>query len=74
MELMEPLWKTLEIIIDKRLNAIDFHKCLHGFVARQGTWTLIIKRKLVQQLVLRNQMPLYGVFIDLQKVFDAMDC
>jgi hypothetical protein len=35
--------------------------------------TGIIEAKLAQQLVHFKQMPFYGIFIDLQKAFDAMD-
>ncbi len=35
--------------------------------------TAIIKAKLAQQLTYLKLMPFYGVFLDLQKAFDAMD-
>ena len=28
--LLEPFWKTIEVIIDSRLQVITFHDCLHG--------------------------------------------
>ncbi len=35
--------------------------------------TAIIEAKLAQQLAYLELMPFYGVFLDLQKAFDAMD-
>ena len=52
---------------------IDFHDALHGSVHRRGTSTAIIEAKLAQQYFHREQTPLYGIFIDLRKAFDALD-
>ena len=30
--LLEPFWKVVEILIDKRLEVVEFHDCLHGFL------------------------------------------
>ena len=30
--LLEPVWKVIEIIIDGRLQAIQLHDCLYGFM------------------------------------------
>ena len=46
--LMEPMWKTLEVIMDRRLIAGEFHECLHGFVSHKGTGTAVIEAKLAQ--------------------------
>ena len=32
-----------------------------------------MEAKLLQQLAFREQVPLYGIFLDLRKAFDAMD-
>ena len=37
--LMEPMWKTIEIIMVTRMRAIEFHDCLHGSVPKRGTGT-----------------------------------
>ena len=71
--LIEPFWKVIECIMDDRLNVIEFHDCLHGFLAGKGTGTATIEAKLSQQLAFIEQQPLYGVYIDLQKAYDAMD-
>ncbi len=71
--LMEPIWKVVEGIMDQRLNVIEFHDCLHGYLPERGTGTAIMEAKLAQQLAYLEQHPLYVVFIDLKKAFDAMD-
>ncbi len=49
------------------------HDSLHGYCNKLGTGTAIIKAKLAQQLSYLELKPFYGVFLDLQKAFDAMD-
>ena len=71
--LMETIWKIVEGIMNKRLHAIQLHDSLHGSVKRRGTGTATIEAKLVQQLSYIEQEPLFAVFIDLRKAFDAMD-
>ena len=71
--LLEPAWKVVEILMDSRLKTIELHDCLHGFLARRGTGTAIMEVKLTQQLAFLEQAPLYGIFIDLRKAYDAMD-
>jgi hypothetical protein len=72
--LLEPIWKVLKKVMDLRLEAIVLHDSLHGCLALQGMGTGIIEAKLAQQLAHLEQTPFFGVFIDLQKVFDTMDC
>ena len=71
--LLEPMWKILEAIMDRRLNAILFHDCLHGYMAKRGTGTATVDAKLAQQLAYLEQHPLYRIFINLRKAFDTMD-
>jgi hypothetical protein len=72
--LLEPIWKVLEKVMDLRLEAIMLHNSLHGCLVLQGMGTGIIEAKLAQQLAHLERTPLFGIFIDLQKAFDAMDC
>jgi len=71
--LLEPIWKVLERAMDIRLEKIILHDSLRGCLAGRGTGTGIIEAKLAQQLAHLEQMPFFGVFIDLKKAFDAMD-
>ena len=71
--LLEPIWKVIERMIDKWLEVIAQHESLHGCRNGQGTGTAVIEAKLWQQLAHIEQAPFYGVFINLKKVFDAMD-
>jgi hypothetical protein len=71
--LLEPIWKVLERIMDRRLDAIELHDCLHGCRANRGTGTAVIKAKMAQQLSYLELKPFYGVFLDLKKAFDLMD-
>jgi hypothetical protein len=71
--LLEPMWKVCKRVMDKRLNAFDLHKGLHGCRAGRGTGTAGIEAKLAQQLAHQQQVPFYGIFLDLKKAFDALD-
>jgi hypothetical protein len=71
--LLQPIWKVIERVMDKRLEAIVLHNSLHGCCNGRGTGTAVIKAKLTQQLAHLEQTPFYGVFINLKKAFDAMD-
>jgi hypothetical protein len=60
--LLEPIWKIIERVIDKRLEAIALHNSLHGCRNGRGTGTAVIEAKLSQQLAHIKQTPFYGVF------------
>jgi hypothetical protein len=71
---VEVIWKIISSVINQRLlNSVTFHDSLHGCLPCRGTNTAIIEAKLVQQLVLCKQTPLYEIFIDLRKAFDMLD-
>jgi hypothetical protein len=65
--LLEPVWKIIERVMDKRLNTIELHESLHGCRNGHGTGTAIIEAKLAQQLAHLEQRPLFGIFLDLKK-------
>ena len=72
--LLEVIWKLISSIIDARIkSSVDFHDSLHGFRAGRGTSTAIIEAKLLQQLAAIEQVPLYEIFLDLKKAYDALD-
>ncbi len=57
----------------RQLALIEFHDCLHGGLPKRGTGTALIKAKLAQQLAWRNQCPLYDIYVDLKKAYDAIN-
>ena len=71
--LQHPTWKIIEVTMDDRLKCLELHDCLHGFTACRGCSTAIMEAKLAQQLAFLEQAPLYEIFIDPRKAFDAMD-
>jgi hypothetical protein len=71
--LLGSLWKVVKHIMDWRLSALPLHEALHGCWNGRGTGTAIREAKLGQQLAHLEQEPLYGVFLDLKKAFNAMD-
>jgi hypothetical protein len=71
--LLEVVWKLIERVLDERMSGIEVHGALHGLRAKRGCNTGIMEAKLVQQLASVEQCPLYGIFIDLRKAYDAMD-
>ncbi len=71
--LLELLWKVVDQIMDRRLNALLLHEGLHGCWNGCGTGTAILEAKLAQQLAHLGQEPFYRVFLDLKKAFNAMD-
>ena len=71
--MLEVVWKFIKRVVDERLSKIELHDALHGFRAKRGCGTGIMEAKLVQQLAYREQCPLFGIFLDLRKAYDAMD-
>ncbi len=70
---LEPLWKMVERIMDRRLNVLPLHEALQGCPNGRGMGTAILEAKLAQQLAHLEQEPFCGVFLDLKKAFNAMD-
>ena len=46
--LLEPIWKVIEWVMDKRLESIALHDSLHGRRTGRGTGTAVIEAKLTQ--------------------------
>ena len=44
--LLQPTWKVLKKIMDRRLKVVEFHDCLHGFRFKRGTCTATSEVKL----------------------------
>ena len=71
--LLEVVWKLIERAVDEQLSKIELHDTLRGFRAKRGCGMGIMEAKLVQQLVYREQCPLFGICLDLRKTYDAKD-
>ena len=72
--LVEVTWKVVAAILHRRLTtAITYHDALHGFRAGRGTGTATLEAKLLQQLTATREEVLYVIFLDLTKVYDALD-
>ena len=52
---------------------IEWHDSIHGFRTGRGTGTAILETKLHMQLAQRGNKPLYQIFLDLSKAYDALD-
>ncbi len=57
----------------KRLALIQFHDCLHRDLPKRGTGMALIEAKLAQHLAWHDQCPLYKIYVDLKKEYDAID-
>ena len=55
------------------MTEITFHDVLHGFRVDRGIGTSALETKLLQQLTSMREEVLFNVFLDLQKVYDALD-
>jgi hypothetical protein len=73
IRLLEPIWKVIEWVIDRKLDSIQLQDSLHGYQHQRGTVTAMIEAKLAHQLSYLEMQLFYGVFLGLRKAFDAMD-
>jgi hypothetical protein len=71
--LLDPIWKVVAKVMVAQFSVIKLHDCLHGGLPRRGTGTAIMEVKLQQQLAWVNQEPLYQIYLDLRKAYDALD-
>jgi hypothetical protein len=71
--LLHPIWKVVEKEMVAQLSVIKLHDCLHGGLPHRGTGTVIMEVKLQQQLAWVDQEPLYQIYLDLRKAYDALD-
>ena len=56
--LLDHIWKVLEVVMDNRLKILDYHDCLHGFLAGRGTGTATTEVKLAQHFAYIEQVSL----------------
>ena len=68
------MWKVVAVILNRRFtSSITFHDFLHGFRAGRGTGTATLEAKLLQQLAAMREGLLYVIFLDLTKLYGALD-
>ena len=71
--LIEVLQKTVPVVINRHIEAnITYHGVLHRFWEGRGAGTASLEAKLIQQLTEIREEVLYGVFLELWKVYDAL--
>ena len=74
ISLVEVMWKVVVAILNRELTAsITYHDALHSFRAGRGTGTATLESKILQQLAALREEVLYVIFLDLQKLYDALD-
>ena len=72
---MEVLCKTVTGILNRCLTAvIQFHNTLHNFRADRGMGTVSLESNLPQQMMDMGEEVPHGIFLDLHKVYDALEC
>ena len=66
--------KEVTLILNCRFAAsITYHNSLHGFRSGRGTGTSSLKVKLIQKVMDTREEVLYVIFLDLHKVYDALE-
>ncbi len=71
--LLDPFWKVVEKNMVAQFASIKLHDTLHGGLSKRGTRTATIEAKLHQSLAWRDQCPLYQIYLDLKKAYNALD-
>jgi hypothetical protein len=71
--LLDPFWKVVKKVMVARFAVIELHDCLHGGLPKGRTGTAIMEVKLQQQLAWAEQEPLYQIYLDLRKAYNALD-
>ena len=73
-ELVEAPWKNTTGIINWRMNTeVRYHDSLHGFQKGSRTGTATLKAKLLHKMTVTREAVLHTIFMDIQKVYDALD-
>ena len=64
----------VKVIINRPLSTtIYFHVVPHGLQVGRSTGTDSLKAKLLQELTTMREEVLYAIFLELHKVYDALD-
>ena len=72
--LVEVMWKVVAVILNRRFtSSITYHDSLNCIRSVCGTGTATLEANLLQQLAAMREEVLYVIFLDLTKVYDALD-
>ena len=72
--ILEVMWKVVASILNLPLTAsIAYHNFLHGLRAGYSIGTTTFVAKLIKKLAALREELLYMIFLDLHKVYDALD-
>ena len=67
-------WKLFSIIVDRRLaESIEFHDFLHMFIVWRGNATTTLEEKIFQEIMGMQKEVLCEIFVDINKVNDALE-
>ena len=64
----------MERIIDARLKCAPLHDVFHGLWMAHECSTGILEVKMAQQLDSLEHSLIFGIFLDLKKAYNAMNC
>ena len=71
---MEVVWKEVVVILNRRFTAsITYHDSLHILRAGCSTGTATLEVKLIQKVMAIREEVLNAIFLDLQKLYNALD-
>ena len=72
--LVEVIWKMVSVIINREIGTVVwFHEILHGLLTSWKKWIDSLKSKTPQHMMKIREEVLYNLFLDLQKVYDALN-
>ena len=62
------------MVLNRRFtSSITYRNALHDFRAGRGTGTATLEAKLLQHITAMREEDLYVIFLDLTKVYNALD-
>ena len=74
IELVEVIWKTVFVIIDKRLGkVIKFQDVMNRFRDNHRAGKSPLEAKLLPNIEAMREEVLYKLFLDLHNIYDAMN-
>ena len=72
--IVEVVWKSVTVILNFCFTpSITYHDSLHGFRTGRSTGTASLEVKLIQKKMTMLEEVLYIIFLDLHKVYYALE-